>query len=209
MTYCFYLAPQVPEEARRLFDAAAASAGISSDGISERAGPRINAIAWFLAREWGLDEFEGGLRDGLDANYEPTWDRATGEFTWGLGLGEEYPRGQFNSFLAAAEAASSGAWARLTEAPLPNQPGLVEGVDFPKLALAEARWEKGVLRLRLHPQNVEADGRPTRFRVTGLNDPDRWRVEGAAHLTTVATDLVVDTTIRDHRLTLFRVETTR
>ncbi len=31
MTYCFYLAPQVPEEARRLFDAAAASAGISSD----------------------------------------------------------------------------------------------------------------------------------------------------------------------------------
>ena len=209
MTYCFYLAPQVPEEARRLFDAAAASAGISSDGINESAGPRINAIAWFLSREWGLDEFDGAIRDGLDATYEPTWDHARGEFTWGLGLNEEYPRGQFNSFLAAAEAASSGAWARLTEAPLPNQPGLVEGVDFPKLALAEARWEKGVLRLRLHPQNVEADGRPTRFRVTGLNDPDRWRVEGAAHLTTVATDLVVDTTIRDHRLTLFRVETTR
>jgi hypothetical protein len=209
MTYCFYLAPQVPDEARRLFVAAAASAGISSDGISELAGPRINAIAWFLSREWGLDEFEGAIRSGLDAHYEPTWDQARGEFTWGLGLNEEYPRGQFNSFLAAAEAVSPGAWERLTEAPLPKQPGLVKGVDFPRLALAEARWEKGVLRLRLHPQNDEADGRPTRFRVTGLDDPDRWRVEGDAHLTSAAADLVVDTTIRDHGLTLFPAGTTR
>ena len=209
MTYCFYLAPQVPDEARRLFDAAAANAGISSDGISELAGPRINAIAWFLSREWGIEEFEGALRNGLDASYEPTWDRASGEFTWGLGLNEEYPRGQFNSFLAAAEAVSPGAWARLTEAPLPKQPGLVEGIDFPKLALGEARWEQGVLRLRLSPRNEEAEGQPTQFRVTGLDDPGRWRVEGDARLTTDAGNLVVDTTIRDHRLAFFPAESAR
>ncbi len=202
MTYCFYLAPQVPEEARRLFDAAAASAGISSDGIADLAGHRINAIAWFLSREWGLDELEAAIRSALEANYEPTWDRARGEFSWGLGLAEEYPRGQYNGFLAAAEVVSPGDWARLSEAPIPEQPGLVEGVDFPRLAFAEARWEKGALHLRLHPQGDEAQGRPTRFRVTGLDDPDRWRVEGEASLASAAGDLVVETSIRDHRLTL-------
>ncbi len=202
MTYCFYLAPQVPEEARRLFDAAAANAGISSDGIKDLGGHRINAIAWFLSREWGLDELEAPIRSALEANYEPTWDRARGEFTWGLGLAEEYPRGQYNGFLAAAEVVSPGAWASVSEAPLPEQPGLVEGVDFPTLALAEARWEEKALRLRLHPQSEEALGRPTHFRVTGLDDPDRWRVEGDARLASRAGDLVVETSVRDHRLTL-------
>ena len=202
MTYCFYLAPQVPEESRRLFDAAAANAGIASDGITDLAGHRINAIAWFLSREWGLDDLEAALRSALDAHYEPTWDRASGEFTWGLGLAEEHPRGQYNGLLAAAEVASPGAWARLSEAPIPRQPGLVEGLDFPTVALAEARWEKQTLHLRLHPQSDDVLQRPTRFRVTGLDDPDRWRVEGDARLASVAGELVVETSVRDHRLTL-------
>ena len=202
MTYCFYLAPQIPAEARRLFDAAAANAGISSDGITDLAGHRINAIAWFLSREWGLDELEAGIRSALEANYEPTWDRSRGEFTWGLGLAEEYPRGQYNGFLAAAEAVSTGTWARMSEAPLPKQPGLVEGVDFPTLAFAEARWEKNTLRLRLHPQSNETLGRPTRFRITGLDDPNRWRIEGKARLAPRAGDLVVETTVQDHQLKL-------
>ena len=202
MTYCFYLAPQVPDEARRLFDAAAASAGISSEGISDLTGHRINAMAWFLAREWGLDELEAAIRGALEANYEPTWDRARGEFSWGLGLGEAYPRGQYNGFLAAGEVVSAGAWARVSNAPLPTQPGLVEGVDFPTVALAEARWQQGQLHLRLHPQNEEARGQPTRFRVTGLDAPERWRAEGDARLSRAAGDLVVETTVRDQRLTL-------
>jgi len=78
MTYCFYLAPQVPEEARRLFDAAAANTGISSEGIADLASHRINAIAWFLSREWGLDAIEAVIRSAIEANYEPTWDRARG-----------------------------------------------------------------------------------------------------------------------------------
>ncbi len=203
ITYCFYLAPQVPEEARRLFDAAAANAGISTKGITDlAAGHRFNAIAWFLSREWGLDELEAAIRSALEANYEPTWDRARGEFTWGLGLAEAYPRGQYNGFLAAAEVVSAGAWARVSKAPLPKQPGLVEGVDFPMVALAEARWEEYTLRLRLHPQNKEVLGRPTRFRVTGLDDPDRWQVQGDARVASRGGELVVETSVRDHRLTL-------
>jgi hypothetical protein len=202
MTYCFYLAPQVPEEARRLFDAAAADAQISSEGIANLAGHRINAIAWVLAREWGLTELEAAIRAGLEESYEPTWDRARGEFTWGLGLAEEHPRGQYNGFLAAAEVVSPGAWASVSEAPLPKQRGLVTGVDFPTLALAEARWEEGALRLRLQPQNEEVLGQPTRFRITGLDDPGQWRIEGDARVILKRGELVVETTVRDHRLTL-------
>ncbi|MGE4608380.1 MAG: hypothetical protein AAEJ52_16695, partial [Myxococcota bacterium] len=143
MTYCFYLAPQVPEEARRLFDAAAASSGISSNGIGHVESHRINAIAWFLSREWGMEALEATLRESLETHYQPTWDRARGEFSWELGLGEEHPRGQYNGFLAAGEAVSPGAWSAISAAPLSAQPGLVDGVDFPMVALAEARWEKG------------------------------------------------------------------
>jgi hypothetical protein len=202
MTYCFYLAPQVPAEARRLFEAAAASSGISSEGVGNVENHRINAIAWFLSREWGMEALEGTLRESLETHSEPTWDRTRGEFTWELGLHEEYPRGQYNGFLAAAEAVSSGAWSGISEAPLARQPGLVEGVDFPTLALAEARWQGGALHLRLHPQNAEAQGAPTQFRVTGLEDATRWRLEGEGRTNPIGADLVIETTVGDQRLTL-------
>lgn len=202
MTYCFYLAPQVPDECRRLFDAAAAGAGISAKGVENLTAHRINAIAWFLAREWGDADLEASIRDALEGHYEPTWDRRRGEFTWGLGLGEEYPRGQYNGFLAAAEAVSPGAWARLSEAPLPKQPGLVQGVDFPTIAAREARWEAGALHLQLHPQNDDVVGQPTLFRVTGLasSSPRDWRVAGEARLSSDGPDLVIETTVHDGRL---------
>ena len=202
MTYCFYLAPQVPEEARRLFDAAAANSGITSEQVSQVESHRINAIAWFLSREWGLDTLEETLRESLEAHGEPSWDRSRGEFTWQLGLGEEHPRGQYNGFLAAGEAVSPGAWSAASAAPLSAQPGWVEGVDFPTVALAEARWAEGSLCLRLHPQRTEVEGSPTQFRVVGLEDPARWRITGDGVSRASGRDLVVDTTVRDHRLTL-------
>ena len=202
MTYCFYLAPQVPAEAKRLFAAAAANAGITADGVADVGNHRINAIALFLSREWGLKKFEAPLVDVLETNYEPTWDPERGEFTWGLGLGEEHPRGQYNGFLAAAEAVMPGAWTALSEAPMSPQPGLVEEVDFPTLALAEAHWEAGVLRLGLKSQTSRAIGRPTQFKITGLQEPSHWRVEGDARATVRGSDLVIDTTVKDHRIAL-------
>lgn len=202
MTYCFYLAPQVPEEARRLFDAAASSSGISSEGVGGVDRYRINAIAWFLAREWGMETLEAVLRESLETHYEPTWDRQRGEFTWQLGLAEEHPRGQYNAFLAAGEAVSPGAWAALSATPLSGQPGFVQDIDFPRVALTEARWHLGVLQLRLDPQNAEVEGTPTQFRVSGLENPSHWRLEGQGSARVSGADLAIETTVRDQRLAL-------
>ena len=79
---------------------------------------------------------------------------------------------------------------------------LVEGVDFPTLALSQADWSEGSLRLRLHPQNEEVKGAPTQFKVVGLRDPTRWRIEGDAQAEARGADLVIDTTVGDHLLGL-------
>jgi hypothetical protein len=90
----------------------------------------------------------------------------------------------------------------MSAAPIDEQPGLVEGVDFPTLALAQVSWEDGALQLRLHPQNAQVEGTCTQFRICGLQDPTRWRVDGDAQATVSGPNIVIDTTVRDHRLAL-------
>lgn len=128
-----------------------------------------------LAREWELTELEARLVAAIEASYEPTWDDAAGEFTWGLGLGEEHPRGQFNAFLAAAEAAGPGRWERLSAAPIEPQPQLV-GVDFPNIALRTAEWRNGELHLELDVCDEDPSAR-TMFRLVGA-EPRVWELTG-------------------------------
>ena len=138
-TTSYYAAPQVPEEAKRLFLAAASSMGLDGDLKLPLRPSRAYGSSLVLAREWGLTDIEERLVAGIEASYEPTWDTETGEFTWGMGLNEPHPRGQFNAFLAAAEAAGPGAWEALSAAPLDPCPQIV-GVDFPTMAFDRAEW---------------------------------------------------------------------
>src|SRR4051812_6032802 len=58
MMNTLYLAPQVPEDARALFDAAAGQAGmLSGDGPLLAMNERSTGIALLVARDWGLDDF--------------------------------------------------------------------------------------------------------------------------------------------------------
>jgi hypothetical protein len=197
-----YLAPQRPGEARRLFDAGLAMLGALGDGPPTVIGERSTGVALLLAREWDLDDTAARLAAGAEANYEPGWDRERGEFTWGFGLGEEHPRGQFNAIMAAAEAVTPGAWTSLaTEAP-PDASGEIVGVDFPTVSLREAAWHDGVLHLATSPMNDGIVGTPTSWRVTGLDDPARWTAttsDGVAVETRIdAGDLVVNTVVGAH-----------
>jgi hypothetical protein len=175
MTTSYYAAPQRPDDARRLFDGACQSMGLDgSPQLPLRPGRGIGS-ALVLAREWELTELEARLVDAIEASYEPTWDDSTGEFTWGMGLDEEHPRGQFNAFLAAAEAAGPGRWTALSAAPLEPCPQVVD-VEFPEVALTRAEWHRGGLYITLAPL-VEDPSRYTTFRITGV-EPRQWDLAG-------------------------------
>jgi hypothetical protein len=175
LTTSYYAAPQVPEDARRLFDASCASIGLNGTREPPLPASRGFGAALVLAREWELDDLERRTSEMVEASYEPTWDHQRGEFTWGMGLDESHPRGQFNAFLAAAEAAGPGRWANLSEAPLETCPQIVD-VDFPAMAFSRAEWVDGNLRLSLAPLR-DSPGTFTSFRLVGA-EPRNWDVHG-------------------------------
>ncbi|MGZ4690815.1 MAG: linalool dehydratase/isomerase domain-containing protein, partial [Acidimicrobiia bacterium] len=212
MVPAIYLAPQEPEGARRLFEAGMTQLGLwEPSGAVALPGPRASATALWLAREWDLQLIAAALSEAIDAQYEPTFDPTTGEFTWGFELDEEYPRGQYNGTMAAAQIATEGSWWRLAN----ERPGsrftdpTVEGVDFPTLSLDEAWWdaERSELSIGTMPVNDAVVGRPTRLRVVNLDEPQRWTVTDAGRDEPIATSLVergieIHTTIDRHRLTV-------
>ena len=175
LTTAFYAAPQVPDDARQLFDAACSSLGLDGDIQVPIRAARGYGSSLVLAREWELTDLEERLVEAIEASYEPTWNEASGEFTWGLGLGEEHPRGQYNAFLAAAEAAGAGRWERLSAAPLGRQPQVV-GVDFPDVVLRTAEWRDGALYIRLDVRDEDPSSTTT-FRIVGA-EPRLWDLTG-------------------------------
>ena len=203
-----YLLPLVPEDARRLFDGAIEQMGGLSDEIPEDViqNPRNAGALIHAAKEWGLVDLAERLQSACDDALEPTWDRERGEFTWGCGLNEEHPRGQYNALLALGEANSKGAWTRLATQLLPDNEPRVEGVDFPAVALSEARWVDDELHLRLHPQNDSFVGLGTKFRVVGLDNPAAWTVSGPGAVAVDGQDLVVSVEIDDSSLVIRRTE---
>lgn len=192
LTTSFYVAPQRPEEARRLFEAACRSAQLDRDIDVPVVAGRGLPSSLALAREWGMTDLEERLSAAIEASYEPTWDHDTGEFTWGMGLDEEHPRGQFNAFLAVAEAAGPGRWTALSAAPPERCPQVVD-VDFPRVALRRAEWIGGTLQLGLAPLHPEPRQRTT-FRVVGA-EPGPWKITGPEGVSVSSTEggLVVET----------------
>ena len=171
LTTAFYAAPQFPADARKLFDAGCVSNGIGGPLDAPLGPSRVYGSSLVLARDWGLAEIEDWLVDAIERSYGPTWDLDSGEFTWKMGLDEPHPRGQFNAFLAAAEASGPGMWDRLSAAPLAPCPQVVD-VDFPAVALRRAEWVDGALHLRLAPLREDLRQKTT-FRIIGA-EPRQW-----------------------------------
>ena len=202
-----YLAPQRPDDARRLFDAGLDMLGALGDGPATVIGERLTGVGLLLAREWSVDDTAERLAAGVETSYQPTWDRRRGEFTWGFGLGEEHPRGQFNAIMAAAEAVTPGAWTALANAVAPVPAGEVVGLDFPTVSLRQAAWLDGVLHVSTSAMNDAVVGAPTSWRVTGLDDPARWRATTPGDVPVTARieagDLTVETVVGAHT---YRIE---
>jgi hypothetical protein len=204
-----YLAPQVPEEARVLWDIARSQMGmLDATGPVPVIGPRFTALALMLARNWAVTDFADALQVACDEHYPPTWDRERGEMTWDFGLGEPYPRGQYNATMAAADAMTEGGWWRLgnvSSASRFNEP-TVSGVDFPTVAMNRAEWDPLArqLHLALDPMNDAVVGQPTSMVVSGLEGPTAFKVispDGARVESQVrGSDLVIRTQVGRHAL---------
>ena len=206
-----YLAPQVPDDARRLFEAGMRQFGMwESTAAVAPTGPRASATALWMAKEWGLRPLADALAATVDEHYQPTWDHNRGEFTWGFGLDEPHPRGQYNGTMAAAQVATEHAWSRLATVGPGNrftEPTVI-GVDFPTVALSEAWWDTTQQTLFVTPQplNDDRSGEPTTFHVIDLPDPTAWRVEledgSTVHTTPLPDALEIRTTSapRQHRI---------
>ena len=177
-----YLTPQRYEIGRALFTVAARKLGWYDAGeVREPAGnPRGTVVGLWLAREYDDGTVYARLRRHAEDHHEPRWDRERGEFTWGYRLNEEHPRGQLNATSAAAEAAAPRAWWRIF-----NEPNLgkfaepaVVGVDFPRVALRQAWWDRAAQQLAIAvvPLAGATPAATTVFRVTGLGDPGQWSI---------------------------------
>lgn len=173
LTTAYYAAPQVPESSRRLFDAACTAAGYDREIVTPLRASRGPASSLVLAREWGLVELEARLAEAIESSFEPTWN--DGEFTWGMGLDEAHPRGQFNAFLAAAEASGVVRWAALSTAPLAPC-GQVVDVDVANVVLSRAEWSNGSLLLTVAPRHPDPTAW-TEFRIVGV-EPRLWWLVG-------------------------------
>ena len=205
MMNTLYLAPQVPDDSRVLFDAAAMQFGMLDGNEPTFAmNERSTAIAWLVARDWGLDDLAARLQAGCEARYEPTWNGD--EFWWGLGLDEPYPRGQFNALLAAAEATTPGAWTRLANEYAPYDGPEVCGVDVDTVAITQAAWADNRLLIGVTPASASKNGVETSLRVRGLEQPSEWTIDGDATLQTDGADVVIRLRAREAALTLQRSE---
>lgn len=177
----YYLAAQRADDARALFEASLAQLGLDGpSGPVDSPGPRPNAVAWLLAAEWGMGDLARALAEAADRTLEPTFDAERGEFTWGLGLDEDHPRGQYNAVLAAAEAATEGAWSRLATTTGGSRfaEPTVTGVDFPRVALDVASFhgDRRELTVSAVGRNPSEAGSETTFDVAVPDDATRWRV---------------------------------
>ena len=175
--------------------------GAQGDGPIAGLDDPMNAVALLqLAGEFADDSVRERIWDAAEEFLEPTWDRESGEFTLGFGLGEPHPRGQLNARAMAARACTAGAWARIF-----NDPNLskfdeptVVGVDFPTVALREARWDpdRGELHVRAVALKESRDRELTRFRVTNVAGASGWTLRSeateATRLGSIADDVLVE-----------------
>ena len=173
----WYFAPQKRELAQAGWQMAAGLSGALGNGpITGLEDPARATMLLQIAGEFASPDIKQRFWEAAEPHIEPTWDRESGEFTLGFGLGEAHPRGQWNARTMAGWVCTEGAWSRLF-----NEPNLrkfdeptVEGVDFPRIALSEARWDGSVLHLAAHPQRPSVTGSRTKVRIGNLGGIQDW-----------------------------------
>lgn len=177
----WYFAPQRLDVAQMGWQTMAAMTGLLDEGpIAGLDDPATAVMLLQIAGEFADEGTKTRLWQAAEDYIEPTWDQQRGEFTLGFELNEPHPRGQWNARSMAGWVCTKGAWSRIF-----NEPNLakfseptVYGVDFPRIALSEARWDGQALHLAAHPQHKAAEGSRTSMRIRNLPVDGQWRLTG-------------------------------
>lgn len=170
------------------------------------------ATGFAASKEWGDTERNAALRNWITKTYEPTWDTELGEFYHLMGLGEKWPRAQFNNWLALGYVITEpGQWANIFKKPNTakfRQPTIV-GVDFPTVRPRQAYWdaEQRALIVSITSCDKAQLGEPTSFTVTNLLPGSRYRltadgVPGDEVLEPRGGEIRIDTKVGAHNLVL-------
>jgi len=173
----WYFAPQRRDVAQVGWNTTAMLNGVLGDGpITGLDDPAMATMLLQFAGEFADPATKQRIWEAAEEHIEPTWNRDAGEFTLGFGLGELHPRGQWNARAMAGWVCTEGAWSSIFNAPnlAKFDEPTVEGVDFPRVALSEARWDGASLHLAAHPQNAANQGISTTMRITNLASLDGW-----------------------------------
>jgi hypothetical protein len=173
----WYFAPQKNEVAEAGWQTVAGASGVFGDGpISGLSDPGSATMLLQLAGEFAEPSIKQRLWEAAEEHIEPNWDYSRGEFTLGLHLNEAHPRGQLNARMMAGWVCTQGAWSRIF-----NEPNLdkfneptIEGVDFPRVALSEARWDGKTLHVAAHPQNTDVKDIVTTLKLTNIDASRKW-----------------------------------
>jgi hypothetical protein len=184
--------------------------GVLGDGpITGLGEPSSATMLLQIAGEFADPATKQHIWDAAEEHVEPTWNLDAGEFTLGFKLDEPHPRGQLNARAMAGWVCTEGAWARLF-----NEPNLqkfdeptVTGVDFPRVALSEARWDGSALHLAAHPQNAAVAGSKTIVRITNIVSTKGWsmtRPDGEVVALSEEGDHVIAELVVDNRPVVVR-----
>jgi len=171
------LAPQAPDDARRLFDIGLAALVPGDATPLEPTRAEAAGAALLLAREWGLRDEAAQVAAVVEASHRPTWALEADETGESDG---DHPRGRADAWLAAAEAAGPGRWAGLFTGPWAPCHQVV-GVNAPDVLLRRAEWIREALHVGLAPRKADP-ARWTTFRITGA-EPRMWYLTGTLSAT--------------------------
>lgn len=207
----WYFAPQQPAVARAGWRTAAMVFGVDGDGPIRRLdNPASATMLLQIAGEFADAPTKARIWAAADEFIQPTWAHPSGEFSLGFRLNETHPRGQLNARAMAGWVCTPGAWSRIFNAPNLgkfDEPTVI-GVDFPRVALSEARWDGDSLHLAAHPQNADVAGTTTSMKIVNVGGTGGWsmmRRDGARVALPVEDDhLIVELVVDDQPVVVRR-----
>lgn len=164
----FYLMPQSPEIATRIYEAAARSSGWHDP----KREIQPDALGLVMARALGDHTVVTRLSAAAERSLEPKWfGEDMDKFGWWFNNGEPWPRGQGSAQQMISEIAE-GNWIdafKLKHMDKYTAPTL-EGVDYPNLGVDTAWNDKdnGVLNIGTYAAERSAAGQATSWQITNL-----------------------------------------